>query len=83
MGDAIATCSREPSDRAWRNFGDVAARILENLAERDARAAAKAESTPGAAATGVEGNDQTTCEGDPSVADATTHLRQCAAEVSR
>ena len=33
-------CSREPSDAAWRHFGDVAARILENLAERDLRASA-------------------------------------------
>ena len=31
---------REPSDAAWRRSGDVAARILENLAQRDARAAA-------------------------------------------
>ena len=30
----------EPSAAAWRRSGDVAARILENLAQRDARAAA-------------------------------------------
>ncbi|MCK2031232.1 hypothetical protein [Microbacterium galbinum] len=30
----------EPSDAAWRRAGDIAARILENLAQRDARAAA-------------------------------------------
>lgn len=36
----IVTCSREPSDAAWRKSGEVAARILENLAERDARAQA-------------------------------------------
>jgi hypothetical protein len=41
----IVTCSREPSDTAWRHFGDVAARILENLAERDLRAAAALDRT--------------------------------------
>lgn len=34
------TCSHEPSDAAWERFGDIAARILESLAERDARAEA-------------------------------------------
>jgi len=33
----------EPSDAAWRRSGDIAARILENLAQRDARAAAERE----------------------------------------
>lgn len=32
------TCPKEPSDAAWERAGDVAAQILTNLAERDARA---------------------------------------------
>lgn len=37
------TCSREPSDAAWRRFGQLAAAALLRLAERDALAAAEAE----------------------------------------
>lgn len=33
------TCSREPSDAAWRRFGQLAAAALLRLAERDALAA--------------------------------------------
>ncbi|OZB80307.1 MAG: hypothetical protein B7X32_19705 [Microbacterium sp. 13-71-7] len=36
------TSRGEPSDAAWRRFGDVAARVLFNLAERDLEAAAAA-----------------------------------------
>lgn len=32
------TSRGEPSDAAWRRSGDIAARILQNLAERDAEA---------------------------------------------
>jgi hypothetical protein len=32
------TCPVEPSDEAWERFGDVAAQVLTNLAERDAAA---------------------------------------------
>jgi len=35
-----AQAHTEPSATAWRRSGDIAARILENLAQRDARAAA-------------------------------------------
>jgi len=42
------TSRGEPSDAAWRRFGDTAARVLQNLAERDAEAAARA-ATPSAA----------------------------------
>jgi hypothetical protein len=30
------TCSREPSDAAWRRFGELAAEILVRVAERRA-----------------------------------------------
>ena len=40
MSEPIVSCPREPSDSAWRASGEVAARILTNLAERDARAEA-------------------------------------------
>ncbi|UGS25016.1 hypothetical protein K8F61_09870 [Microbacterium resistens] len=33
--------SGEPSDAAWRRFAEVGVRILENLADRDARAEAE------------------------------------------
>lgn len=36
------TCSREPSDAAWRRFGQLAAAALQRLAERDALAAVEA-----------------------------------------
>ncbi len=38
--DAPVPCTQEPSDAAWRRAGEIAAQILENLAERDLRAAA-------------------------------------------
>jgi hypothetical protein len=31
----VAATGREPSDAAWRRFGDIAAQLLRNLAERD------------------------------------------------
>ena len=40
MTAPIVIARNEPSDAAWRRAGDIAARILENLAQRDARAAA-------------------------------------------
>lgn len=40
MSGVLVPSRREPSDAAWRRSGDIAARILENLAQRDARAAA-------------------------------------------
>ncbi|AZS46639.1 hypothetical protein [Microbacterium oxydans] len=42
MSPAAVMAHTEPSDAAWRRSGDIAARILENLAQRDARAAAGA-----------------------------------------
>lgn len=39
--DVIVTCPREPSDAAWKRSGEVAARILESLAERDLRTLAE------------------------------------------
>ncbi|WP_162238882.1 hypothetical protein [Microbacterium sp. Leaf320] len=42
MSAAAVIARTEPSDAAWRRSGDVAARILESLAQRDARAAAGA-----------------------------------------
>lgn len=49
----------EPSDAAWRRAGDIAARILENLAQRDARAATANLPTGdvGAARRGTVGTD--------------------------
>ncbi|ABR10437.1 hypothetical protein MPMin1_gp07 [Microbacterium phage Min1] len=43
--EVTVTCSREPSDTAWKRSGEVGARILENLAERDARALAARDAT--------------------------------------
>lgn len=40
MSAILIPSRREPSDAAWRKSGDIAARILENLAQRDAREAA-------------------------------------------
>ncbi|WP_205829337.1 phage antirepressor KilAC domain-containing protein [Microbacterium sp. B19(2022)] len=40
MSAVIVKARNEPSDAAWRRSGDIAARILENLAQRDARSAA-------------------------------------------
>lgn len=36
MNAPIVTTTREPSDAAWRRFGDLAAAALARLAERDA-----------------------------------------------
>lgn len=36
MAGAEVTCSREPSDAAWRRAGQVAAEILVRVAERRA-----------------------------------------------
>ncbi|MDQ7877319.1 hypothetical protein Q9R08_04945 [Microbacterium sp. QXD-8] len=36
------SCDVEPSDAAWERFGVVAAQVLTNLAERDARDEAEA-----------------------------------------
>jgi len=33
----VVTCPREPSDAAWERSGEIAARILKSLAERDLR----------------------------------------------
>ncbi|WP_337004032.1 MULTISPECIES: hypothetical protein [unclassified Microbacterium] len=48
MTGALMGSRAEPSDAAWRRSGDIAARILENLAQRDARAAAERESSSAA-----------------------------------
>lgn len=47
-------CRSAPSDEAWRHSGDVAARILENLAQRDARAAAERLTSKGSQGAVVE-----------------------------
>lgn len=43
MSAPAVLCTREPSDAAWKKFGEIGARILVSLAQRDAQAEAQAQ----------------------------------------